>query len=96
MFDFDAFERVGHDLTLLAGPLAGVSTYCCENCGALVLIAGPDLDLVLFHVHRSSRSTERECTGRLHPRVRDTLKAKLRQLTEKSYERMRKAAEDED
>lgn len=96
MFDFDEFEETaGHELTMVQGLLAGVSTYCCENCGALVQIGGPENKMVLFHVPRGSLSTEKKCvrpgTGLFDS---PTLKDKLRVLHEESMERLRLAAED--
>jgi len=95
MFDFEAFEQgAGHDLTRVEGPLAGVSTYCCENCGALVQIGGPDSTLVLFHVPRGSVSTEGRCPPGGGP-ARPTLKDKLQALHEQSMDRLRRATEED-
>jgi hypothetical protein len=96
MFDFDAFEEgAGHDLTMTQGLFAGVSTYYCENCGAIVQVGGPENALVLFHVPRGSFSSERKCVkagSATGGPSRSTLKEKLKKLEEESYERFRRAA----
>lgn len=87
MFDFDAFEEdAGHELTMIHGPSAGISTYYCENCGALVQLDGHDL--VLFHVPRGSESTETRCATR-EGSAQPSLKDKLRDLFDKDYEKLR-------
>lgn len=107
MFNFDAFEDgAGHDLTMVQGLLAGVSTYACEHCGALVQVGGPENKLVLFHVPPGSRSTERQCVRldgapgggpnrRDGPPATRTLKDKLRKLQDESMDRLRRAAEED-
>lgn len=94
MFNFEEFEEgAGHDLTMTQGLLAGVSTYYCENCGALVQVGGPENGLVLFHVPRGSASTEKKCVkagnsaGNVHSKT--TLKEKLKKLEAESYERLK-------
>ena len=59
--DYDKLEAAGHDLTLLSF-LAGVSTYFCEHCGAIVR-GGPG-DEVLFHAPRLVRTAEGACLSR--------------------------------
>ncbi len=95
MFNYDEFEQTaGHDITLVQGMQAGVSTYYCENCGALVQVGGPESKLILFHVPRGSLSTERKCVkggsgvANVHSKV--SLKEKLKNLQEADYERMKK------
>jgi hypothetical protein len=62
MFDYDAFEgKAGHEITLIPGLHAGVYTYYCENCGAIVQVGGPESKLILFHVPRGSHATDRKC-----------------------------------
>lgn len=94
MFDFDAFEEgAGHSLTMVQGLLAGVSTYYCENCGALVKVGGPEHELILFHVPQGSASTDKKCVkagtaaGNVHSKP--TLKEKLKKLEAESYERLK-------
>lgn len=88
--DYDAFEAAGHDLTMLAGMHAGSTTYYCEGCGALVQVKG-SLEIVLFHVHKGSWSTQEKCAlvGFTASSKRETLKEKLDALNEKSMERLR-------
>lgn len=52
-------DEAGHELTLISGPLAGVSTYWCENCGAVAFIRGDNLDI--FQVPATSRLEETCC-----------------------------------
>jgi hypothetical protein len=94
MFDYEAFEeKAGHELTMTQGLMAGVSTYYCENCGALVQVGGPENKLILFHVPRGSASTETKCVkpgnaaGNKHSKL--SLKEKLKELERQSYERLR-------
>jgi len=61
MDHYDRLEKAGHDITLVQGMLAGISTYYCENCGALVQVGGPESKLILFHVPPGSLSTEELC-----------------------------------
>lgn len=92
MFDFDDFEeKAGHKLTMVQGLLAGVSTYYCENCGALVRVGGPDHGLVLFHVPKGSWSTEKKCQragGAVGAKFK-TLKEKLKELEDEDHERLK-------
>lgn len=59
MTDFDKLTDAGHILTLVQGLVAGVSTYYCERCGAL-LQTGP---MPIFHLPASSKSREDKCVG---------------------------------
>jgi hypothetical protein len=59
---YGRLEEAGHDLTLAAGIRAGVSTYYCEHCGALVLLR--DHDVLLFHAPMFSTATESECIAK--------------------------------
>lgn len=94
MFDFEAFEEVaGHSLTLVQAMHAGVSTYYCESCGAIVMVGGPDVGLLVFHVSPGSTSTEERCPPvDVDCTVVDctTLKDKLDTLEQASYERLRR------
>ncbi len=72
----DLEELAGHKLTLAANMLAGVSTYYCENCGALIKLSssgrvgGPEV--VLFHVPNGSPSKQHDCA-----KTRDTQLAEV-------------------
>ena len=61
----DLEDLAGHKLTLAANMLAGVSTYYCENCGALIKLSssgrvgGPEV--VLFHVPNGCESKVDDC-----------------------------------
>jgi hypothetical protein len=98
MFDYDEFEeKAGHELTMVQGLLAGVSTYYCENCGALVRVGGPYSEMLLFHVPRGSLSTESQCVkagsaaGNVH--TKETLQEKLAKLEREDYEKLKRSAE---
>lgn len=103
MFDYDAFEgKAGHSITLVQGISAGVSTYYCENCGALVQIGGPESKLILFHVPPGSLSNEKMCV-RVHSNpgdlsikdARKALRARLDRPDESLKAKLlRRAAED--
>ncbi len=62
----DLEDIAGHKLTMVAPMLAGVTTYYCENCGAIFKIsfserrAGSSL-VVLFHVPAWCFSTVDAC-----------------------------------
>lgn len=95
MFDYDGFEeKAGHELTLTQGMIGGVSSYYCENCGALVQVGGPENSMILFHVPRGSLSTEKKCvkagTGAGNTATKTTLKEKLKKLEDESMERLRR------
>lgn len=102
MFDFGLFEEAtGHALTLVQSMRAGVSTYYCEHCGAIVVVGGPDSGLLVFHVPTGSISTEDRCRPPVHTwltwlmlgfpvKDRPTLKSKLEALDRASYERLRR------
>lgn len=96
---YDWLEEAGHDIVLIAGLQAGVSTYYCDRCGAIVLIA--DHGIKLFHVaHGNGTSREDQC----YPgRPRDVkqgdgedepLRDKLKRLHDEDMERLRAAMED--
>lgn len=93
MFDFEAFEEVAHHaLTLVQAMHAGVSTYYCEHCGAIVMVGGSDSGLLVFHTPPGSDSTVEECRMQ-HDEVGDayrlkdrpTLKAKIEALRQADY-----------
>lgn len=67
---FEELEDVaGHQLTMVAQMLAGVTTYCCEHCGALLKISSSgrsEPELVLFHVPARNASTAKRCNTELH------------------------------
>jgi hypothetical protein len=95
MLNFDDFEeKAGHELTMVQGLMAGVSTYYCENCGALLRVGGPEHDMILFHVPKGSLSTEKKCvragTASGNPHTKTTLKEKFKKLDEESMERLRR------
>lgn len=82
---FDTMEEgAGHDLTLVSGPIAGVSTYYCEYCGALVMLKA--MEVVLFHLPAGSASTAERCLGFVT--VHGLLYDKLKALHEADYARM--------
>jgi hypothetical protein len=75
--DFERLEEAGHDLTMLSPMVGGVTTYYCERCGAVVLMART---LRFFHLPPGSPSMTSRCVemplppGNGRPR---TLKKKL-------------------
>lgn len=96
---YDRMEEAGHDLVMVAPLRAGVSTYYCDRCGALVLLASQAVKL--FHVaHGNGTSREDQC----YPgRPRDVnqgdgedepLRDKLRKLDEEDAERFRRAMDE--
>lgn len=92
---FEELEKAGHELTLIAGMVAGVSTYYCERCGALVQVGSSQwvlFELRLFHVPKGSWSTEKACKeagGAVGTPDRQSLKAKLDALVEADYEKLK-------
>lgn len=82
----DLEDKAGHDLTLVAGLHAGVSTYYCENCGALVLTRNGDIEV--FHTHRGSLSEQGECHNDV-PTDAKSLKEKLQEMQQRDYERLK-------
>jgi hypothetical protein len=89
VFDFEACEeRAGHQLTLLQGMMAGVSTYYCERCGALLQIGGSASGLLLFHAPPGSGSTPVRCEDRSQGLKGPSLKEKLKILQDMDYERL--------
>ncbi len=86
MTDFDALEKAGHEMTHVNGPIAGVSIYYCENCGA---IAFTD-PAVGFHVPRYSLTSESACDARRmqvgakenRPTLREKIRARIKQAME--------------
>lgn len=64
---FEQLEDAGHNLCHIGGPLAGMSLYYCEGCGALIRTAYPrgggDLGVQLFHVPVASGSSEEACSA---------------------------------
>lgn len=87
MSDLDDLEEDGHDLTVVHGPSAGVTTYFCENCGALIQLEG--FKLVLFHMAKGPDSTGVPCARRVDVPALETLKEKLADLFDKDYEKLR-------
>ncbi len=61
--DYDALESAGHDLTLVAPMLAGVSTYVCENCG-MVFLSGYSGHPPIIHAPRYVATTEAMCISK--------------------------------
>jgi hypothetical protein len=88
---FDALEAAGHDLCHIAGPMAGVSQYYCEGCGALVQIR--EQAVILFHVPHGSLATEASCPyepgEKRNPEGASSLKDKLKALSDADWERLR-------
>lgn len=97
MFNYDDFEeKAGHKITLVQGLHAGVSTYYCENCGALVQVGQNSVEndaLILFHLPHGSLSTKDKCvpgpTQEPNPRYYTTLREKLKKLEQESYDRLK-------
>lgn len=87
---YDKLEEAGHDLTLVAPMMAGVSTYYCENCGALIQLSSSAIhgtnEVRLFHVFTESDSKE-DCCIRVVPMI--SLKSKLDALAAADYERLK-------
>jgi hypothetical protein len=90
---YERLEEAGHDLVLVNGLQLGVSTYACENCGALIKLRNDEV--ILFHVPASSTATELKCVG---PKPRafgvTTLREKLAKLNDEDMERFRQSMED--
>lgn len=96
---YDKLEEAGHDLVMIAPLHFGVSTYYCDRCGALVLVA--DQGVKLFHVaHGNGTSRQDQC----YPgRPRDVkqgdgedepLRDKLKKLEEEDWARFQAAMDD--
>jgi hypothetical protein len=58
---YDKLEEAGHDLTMIMGLIAGVSTYMCERCGGLVKVKSGST-VQLFHVPPGNPSTVDKCS----------------------------------
>lgn len=76
-FDYDTAEAAGHNLTHVNGPIAGYTTYYCENCGALVQLY--QIGLRFWHFPKGSWSTMNQCklAGSAVGAPGETLKVKL-------------------
>jgi len=85
-------EFAGHDLTMVSGPNAGVSTYYCEGCGALIQLSGSGDRDILFHVPQGSPSTEEACLPHVRGASEEvpSLKDKLRAREKADYERLKR------
>lgn len=57
--DLVAIEKLGHELTMVAPMHAGISTYYCEKCGALVTFYQGNMRV--FHVPPGSPSKLSQC-----------------------------------
>lgn len=55
----DDLENAGHEMTLVAGPIAGIQTYWCEGCGCIATTNQGKLDI--FQVPAWSRSDTEMC-----------------------------------
>jgi len=86
LLDFDALAEAGHLLTIVSGPIAGVWTYYCDRCGALMQTQQDWR--ILFHVPAGSKSTASACSDRAAPRPPVTLEDKLRALSKRSLARL--------
>lgn len=72
-------DKAGHDLCHVAGPAAGISTYYCEGCGALVQLLKDEVRL--FHVPAGSTSIEGQCSSpTMNPHGESPLRTKLQVL----------------
>jgi hypothetical protein len=78
--DFEMLEEAGHVLTLVSGPLAGITTYYCERCGALCQSRSSSGVFQIIHIPPGHPSKTSACVelprppGNGKPR---TLKQKL-------------------
>lgn len=90
---YDRMEEAGHDLVLVNGLQAGISTYACENCGALVKLRNGEV--ILFHVAPASATSRvDQCyPGDPPPAGRELLRDKMKRLDEDETERFRKMME---
>lgn len=100
LMDFESLEeKAGHELTMVHGPLAGICSYYCENCGALVQMGG-NSEKTLFHVPRGSLSTETRCvragTAVGNTTSKKTLKEKLQTRRDLYIEQLRREAMGDD
>lgn len=87
---YDRLDEAGHQLTHINGPHVGCSTYYCEKCGALVILAGEAVKL--FHAPAGSRTETFWCrlpATYVEPQPAQTLKAKLDALDHEDYERLK-------
>lgn len=106
MFEHDKLEAGGHTLTLVAGIRAGVSTYWCENCGAVYLSHLGNDEHDVFYVPLFSTATKEKCVfpplvgevyGDLHrARGREPLFLTLATMQQTYFEEAVTRAMDED
>lgn len=94
---YDRFERARHELVLVCGMSVGVSTYCCERCGALVKLQNDEV--ILFFVPKTSTSAEDDCQpppALLKPRgpAHVPLKDRLEKLEQEDWTRLKAAMGD--
>lgn len=80
-------DVAGHSLCHICGPIAGISTYYCEGCGALVQIRNSAIRL--FQVPVGSPSSETLCTNKVkNPNGRSALREKLLALLVDEVDKM--------
>lgn len=85
---YDRLDEAGHQLTHFDGPHVGRSSYYCEKCGSLVILAGETVKV--FHAPAGSRSETFWCRlPATYVTPAQTLKAKLAALDDEDYERLR-------
>lgn len=90
---YDRLEKAGHDPVLVNGLQAGVSTYVCENCGALIKLRNDEV--ILFHLPPNSPARQALCERKAVTwSVNGTLRSKLKKLDEEDMERFKQAMED--
>lgn len=90
---YDRLEKAGHDVVLVNGLSAGVSTYVCENCGALFKLRNDEV--ILFHAHPASAASESSCQhSPPTPSIHRTLREKVKKLEDDNMETFRRAMED--
>lgn len=88
---WDRVERAEHDFTMMAGPLVGRTIYYCERCASLLFVSGGD-DPEVFHAPppgASEKATIDVCPGRRTALAGPTLKARLDEMRECDYERLK-------
>jgi hypothetical protein len=89
---YDRLEEAGHDITLVVGLQAGVSTYFCERCASIIQLRSDEIRL--FH-SGGHGATESKCAARgMRPQEGQRLGDKLRRLEAEDMERFRQAMED--
>jgi hypothetical protein len=85
---YDRLDEAGHDLTHVDGPSVGRSSYYCEKCGSILILAGDTMKL--FHAPAGSRSEPFWCRlPATYAAPVHTLKSKLAALDHDDHERLK-------